>query len=184
MVATKRISFHLKQAACFTKGKLGKKYQFGRAFQLARMDGNFVIVTKCETIQMPDKTSLSLILDEHEKIFDGVKINSVTTDKGYYSAKNEKLLLKKDVNEIGIQRPHNIKKQPVKSMTAAREEELINRRSGIEPIIGHIKHGGQLGRSRMKSDKAIECSGYTSVMGFNMRQLIKWQKPPNKKKVA
>lgn len=184
MVATKRISFHLKEVACFTKGKLGKKYQFGRAFQLARMDGNFVIVTKCETVQMPDKTSLPLIMKEYEKIFDDTKINSVATDKGYYSGKNEKLLFKKGVDEIGIQRPHNIKKLPIKSMTAAREEELINRRSGIEPIIGHIKHGGQLGRSRMKSDKAIECSGYTSVMGFNMRQLIRCQKPPSKKKVA
>jgi hypothetical protein len=184
MVATKRISFHLKEVACFSKGKLGKKYQFGRAFQLARMDGNFVIVTKCETVQMPDKTSLSLIIEEHEKIFDGAKIKSVATDKGYYSAQNEKLLSKKSVNEIGIQRPHNIKKPPIKPMTLAREEELINRRSGIEPLIGHIKHGGQLGRSRMKSDKGIECSGYTSVMGFNMRQLIKRQKPPNAKKVA
>lgn len=184
MVVTKRISFHLKEVACFSKGKLGKKYQFGRAFQLARMDGNFVIVTKCETVQMPDKTSLPLIIAEHEKIFDGAEINSITTDKGYYSAKNEKLLFKKGVDEIGIQRPHNIKKPPIKSMTAEREEELINRRSGIEPIIGHIKHGGQLGRSRMKSDKGIECSGYTSVMGFNMRQLIRCQKPPSKKKVA
>lgn len=184
MVATKRISFHLKDVACFTKGKLGKKYQFGRAFQLARMDGNFVIVTKCETVQMSDKTSLPLIIEEHEKLFDDVTINSVATDKGYYSAKNEKLLLKKRVDEIGIQRPYNIKKQPIKSMSSAREEELINRRSGIEPLIGHIKHGGQLGRSRMKSDQAIECSGYTSVMGFNMRQLIKRQKPPNMKKIA
>ena len=27
---------------------------------------------------------------------------------------------------------------------------LINRRSGIEPLIGYIKHGEQLGHSRIK----------------------------------
>jgi transposase, IS5 family len=184
VVATKRLSFHLKEVACFTKGKLGKKYQFGRCFQLGRIKGNFFFVPECTSIQMDDKTSLVSVIECHESIFDKVKINSVTTDKGYYSKKNEKFLIGRGVNEVGIQRPHNIKKPPSRPMTKEREEELVNRRSGIEPLIGHIKQGGQLGRSRMKSDKGIECSGYTSVLGFNMRQLIRYQKPPNRRKVA
>ena len=69
-------------------------------------------------------------------------------------------------------------------LSKEREEGLLNRRSGIEPLIGHVKHGGQLGRSRMKSDKVIEASGYTAVLGFNMRQLIKRQKPPDRLKIA
>ncbi|HBD7101984.1 TPA: hypothetical protein ACT96X_001407 [Legionella pneumophila] len=73
---------------------------------------------------------------------------------------------------------------PTRKVVKEREEELVNRRSGIEPLIGHAKHGGQLGRSRMKSDKGIESSGYTAVLGFNMRQLIKWQKPPGRRKIA
>ena len=142
------------------------------------------LVTECSSVQMDDKTSLPLIIEAHQNLFDKAKINSVSTDKGYYSNKNEKLLVKNGVTEIGIQRPHNIKKSHPKPITKDREVELVNRRSGIEPLIGHVKHGGQLGRSRMKSDKAIECSGYTSVLGFNMRQLIRCQKPPNKRKVA
>lgn len=184
MVSTKLLSFHLKDVGCFTKGKLGKKYQFGRCFQLGRIKGNFFFVTECETVQMPDKTSLPSIIQEHEIIFDNAKINSIGTDKGYYSKKNEKLLIKKGVKEIGIQRPHNIKKLPKEPMTKEREEELVNRRSGIEPLIGHLKHGGQLGRSRMKSDQAIEASGYTSVLGFNMRQLIRRKKEIKREKAA
>lgn len=90
----------------------------------------------------------------------------------------------KGVNEIAIQRPRNIKKQPVNPLSKEREEELVNRRSGIEPLIGHVRHGGQLGRSRTKSDKGMEFSRYTAVIGFNMRQLIKWQKPPDRLKIA
>ena len=102
----------------------------------------------------------------------------------YYSKANEKYLQGKGVTEIGIQRPNNIKTPPIKSISKEREEALVNRRSGIEPLIGHVKQGGQLGRSRMKSDKGIECSGYTAVLGFNMRQFIKGQTPPNQKKAA
>ena len=120
----------------------------------------------------------------HQVLFDNVKINSVATDKGYYSKAHEKYLQAKGVTEIGIQRPNNIKTPPIKSISKEREEALANRRSGIEPLIGHVKQGGQLGRSRMKSDKGIECSGYTAVLGFNMRQFIKGQKPPNQKKAA
>lgn len=184
VVSTKLLSFHLKQVACFTKGKLGKKYQFGRCFQLGRISGNFFFVTKCETVQMPDKTSFSSIIEEYEKTFERSDINSVTTDKGYYSKKNEKLLFKKGVNEIGIQRPGNIKKPKQKPLTQEREEELVNRRSGIEPLIGHVKQCGQLGRSRMKSDQSVESSGYAAVLGFNMRQLIRHQKASEQEKVA
>ena len=59
MVApAKALSFHLKEVACFTKGKLGKKYQFGRCVQLGRIDGNFLFVTKSTSVHMMDKTSL------------------------------------------------------------------------------------------------------------------------------
>ena len=39
--------------------------------------------------------------------------------------------------------------------------------------IGNVKQGGQLGRSRMKSDGKIKASDYASVLGFNLRQMIK-----------
>jgi IS5 family transposase len=184
LVATKILSFHLQEVACFTKGKLGKKYQFGRGFQLGRIKGNFFFVGKCTSIRMPDKKSLAPMIKEHENIFGIKKINSVSTDKGYYSRKNEKFLARKCVSEVGIQRPCNIKKPRYKPMTKACEEKLINRRSGIEPLIGHLKQGGQLGRSRMKSDDTIEASGYTSVLGFNLRQLIRHQKLATGSEVA
>jgi hypothetical protein len=55
------------------------------------------------------------------------------------------------------------------------KERLHNRRAGIEPLIGHIKRGGQLGKSRMKSDAATLAAGYGFVIGFNLRQLIRNQ---------
>ncbi len=174
LVSTKILSFHLSDVSCFTKGKPGKKYTFGRAFQLCRIKGNFLIAGKNTTLQMPDKKSLEPLIQEHKEIFNA-DINSVATDKGYYSKKNEKSLLKEGVKEIGIQRPANIKSSHPQSLSEECQEKLVNRRSGIEPLIGHAKHGGQLGRSRMKSDRTTESSGFSSILGFNLRQLIRHQ---------
>jgi hypothetical protein len=175
LVPTKILSFHLKEAVCFTKGKPGKKYQFGRAFQVCRIKGNFLISGKCTSPQMPDKKSVEALIKEHGATFEQATINSVSTDKGYFSRKNEKYLLAQGVNEIGIQRPGNIKKAHPKPLSEAHQEKLSNRRSGIEPLIGHAKQKGQLGRSRMKSDSSAESSGYTAILGFNLRQFIRHQ---------
>ena len=83
-------------------------------------------------------------------------------------------LTRRGVKESGLQRPVNIKsEQGLPSREV--QERLKDRRAGIEPIIGHAKHGGQLGRSRMKSDAATLAAGYASVLGLNLRQLTRHQ---------
>lgn len=167
----KRLSFHLGEVECFSKGKAHKKHEFGRAFQLGRIGGNFLFAGSCTSIRMDDKKSVEPMLTEHNKIFGGQVVDSLATDKGYYSKKNVKHSQAKGVRKVGIQKPCSVKKNNL--LSAEDEEELYNRRSGIEPLIGHVKQGGQLGRSRMKSDSTIESSGYTSVLAFNLKQTIR-----------
>jgi len=171
-ITNKRLSFHLNQVECFSKGKAHKKVEFGRAFQLGRMGGNFLFVGSCSSVRMDDKKSVIPIIDEHEKLFGKGVLDSVATDKGYYSKKNVLHVQKNGVSRIGIQQPSNVGKKII-NLSPRDEEQLYNRRSGIEPLIGHVKQGGQLGRSRMKSDSTIESSGYTSVLSFNLRQTVK-----------
>ncbi len=122
----------------------------------------------CTSVRMDDKESLPAILEEHQKIFGEDILESVTTDKGYYSQANVNLV--KDVvgNADGIQRPANVKEQ----VEAPQKEELYNRRSGVEPLIGHVKNFG-LARSKMKGDGATLASGYRSTMGFNLHQIMR-----------
>ena len=108
------------------------------------------------------------------KTFEDKKIISAATDKGYYSVHNEKLMETHGIDEIGIQRPSGIKHKKAYHLPKYRENELIDRRAGIEPLIGHVKLGGQLGRSRMKSDETIEASGFASILGFNLRQMTRY----------
>lgn len=168
-----KLSLHLDDVGCFNKGKLHKKYEFGRAFQLLRLEGNFAMVLANTDVRMHDKSSFGAIVKMHQEYFGVGALESATTDKGYYSSSNEAILLEAGVKEIGIARPYNIKKEPLHA--AETVEKLQNRRSGIEPIIGHIKHKGQLGQSRMKSDQTTLSAGYSSVLGFNLRQIIRYQ---------
>ena len=170
--ATKRLCFHLNEVACFNKKKEHKKYEFGRAFQLIRLPGNFLFVAKSNTVRMDDKKSLIPIVDEYAAFFAKEKLNSVATDKGYYGANNIKGLIKRKVAKIGVQIPANTQNKN-SNLSEEEAEILSNRRAGIEPLIVHTKQGGQLGRSRMKNDRNIEASGYAAVLGFNLRQTIR-----------
>lgn len=179
----KILAFHAEEVACITKGKLQKMHEFGRTIQLGRIKGNFLFILECMDVQMPDKTVFPQFIEEHVKLFGKGTLKSLATDKGYYSRKNQKLASKANVAEIGIQTPSNIKVKP-KGMQTSLQEKLKDRRAGIEPLIGHAKHGGQLGRSRMKSDSATKAAAYGSILGLNMRQMIRHQAGKMKDKAA
>jgi transposase, IS5 family len=166
---TKRLSFQLKEVACFNKQKNDKKYQFGRNFQLGRIGGNFLLIGKSDSVRMADRKSLPSMVQMHKQIFPETISISVATDKGYYSKQNVDYLEKTTGSAAGMQKPCN-----VKSANPDNDTELINRRAGIEPLIGHAKQGGQLGRSRMKYDHTTESAGYAAILGFNGRQLIRY----------
>jgi transposase, IS5 family len=169
-VKDKPLSFHALDVACFNKGKAGNKLQFGRAFQLGRISGNFLFAAKCSSIKMPDAESLNIMINTHQKLFGKGTLKSGTTDKGYYSKGNENTFIELKLNPLGLQKPG------IKALTDEEkkiETALANRRAGIEPLIGHAKHGGQLRKSRMKSDCTTESAGYCAIMGFNFRQIVR-----------
>jgi len=172
--AGKILSFQAQKVACIKKGKVGKDKEFVRVFQLGRIKGNFLFVLESTSLRMADKHSFIPILKEHAALFGEGTLTSASADKGYWTAKNQRELTRRGVKASGLQRPVNIKsKQGLPSREV--QERLRDRRAGIGPMIGHAKHGGQLGRSRMKSDAATLAAGYASVLGLNLRQLIRHQ---------
>lgn len=159
---------------CFNKGKLNQRLQFGRAFHLGRIGGNFLFVAQCTSIYMPDAQSMPGVIRLHEQLYGSGMLESIATDKGYYSYDNERLLLDKCVLDIQLPRPERTLKPPEEKTHWSTRKLLHDRRAGIEPLISHAKHGGQMGRSRMKSDETTKSSGYAAVFGFNLRQLIRY----------
>jgi hypothetical protein len=173
VVAEKALSFHAEAVSCFNKGKVGKGLQFGRAFQLGRIGGNFLLVGAGDSIRMEDKASVRPMVETHQALFGDESLHSFGCDKNYYSKKNQRYLDNLDaLDECCLQQPgRDTASLPVDEQ--ATHTRLVNRRAGIEPLIGHAKHGGQLGRSRMKQDDSTLAAGYGSIAGFNLRQLVR-----------
>lgn len=166
----KKLSFHLDDVACIVKNKAGKAMEFGRVFQIGRIVGNFVFTCPHTSIRMDDKSAIPAMIAVHQELFENTKIEELATDKGYYSRVNEQAarsVLKENGNlHLGYQ---------YEDTTDDIDTRLKDRRAGLEAVIGHIKQGGQLGKSRMKSDKTTLAAGYAALLGFNLRQMIRYQ---------
>jgi transposase, IS5 family len=122
---------------------------------------------------MEDTDSVRPMISNHQDLFGKGTLKSCGTDKGYYSAANRQYLQSLDgLNEFCLQQP-GFDLCHLSEGETAMPVRLVNRRSGLEPLIGHAKHGGQLGQSRMKHDETTLAAGYSAVGGFNLRQLIR-----------
>lgn len=166
----KILSLHQREVSCFKKrGKLA--LQFGRRFQLGRIAGNFLIVPENEGVQNEDSHSIEIIVEKHKALFGENSLKSCAADSGYYSKSNERYLQSQGVEEIGIQKPGRVKSYAVEMSEDVRKR-LYDRRAGIEPLIGHCKLSGQLGRHRERTDKTGLAAAFCSVLGFNMRQMM------------
>ena len=79
------------------------------------------------------------------------------------------------IKEVAIQRPRRrLKDSPQNPISQDTLERLENRRAGIEPIIGHLKKYWQMDRTRMKIDKSTKSSGYCALLGFNLKQMMRY----------
>jgi hypothetical protein len=170
----KILAFYLKHVGYLKKGKIGEGKKFGRIFQLGRTGGNFLVAMTMNlaNIYQEDKTSLLPFVRQYQETFGENILDSLGTDKGYWFKKTVDIL-KEEIAEVGVQSPGNVKaKNDV-------DQELKNRRAGIEPLIGHAKRFG-LGKSKAKSDITTLASGYRAILGFNLHQLMRYLTKPQK----
>jgi len=173
MVPDKALSFHAKAVSGFNKGKLAKRLQFGRAFQLGRIGGNFLLVAPCPSVRMADTASVRPMIRTHQEVCGQDVLASCGMDKGYYSNANHTYLQSLEgLKAFCLQQP-GLDVSRLGEDVAETDTRLVNRRSGIEPLIGHAKQGGQLGQSRMKPDETTLAAGYGALGGFNLRQCIR-----------
>jgi transposase, IS5 family len=171
VVPDKALSFHTQAVSCFNKGKAAKGLQFGRAFQLGRLGGNFLLVAACTSLRMEDTASVRPMIRTHQEVCGQDVLASCGMDKGYYSNAHHKYLQSLEgLKEFCLQQP-GLEVSRLGEDAAETYTRPVNRRSGIEPLIGHAKQGGQLGQSRMKTDETTLAAGYGAIGGFNLRQL-------------
>lgn len=155
----KLYSLHAPEVECIGKGKAGKRYEFGVKASLAcTHKNNFIIGANSLPGNPYDGHSLKGALDQVERIT-GIRPKETYVDLGYRGHQEEKscvYIAKQKQNK------HN-----------QRLRKAMKRRSAIEPIIGHTKSEGHLGRNYLKGSEGDRFNVFMSAIGFNLRQILR-----------
>ena len=149
-------SFHAPEVECIGKGKLNKLYEFGNKVGIAVSGrGNFVLGVK----------------SFHGNPYDGHTLDQTIVELRKLSPETSKIFV--DLGYTG----HNFKEKG-KVFTAKTKKTLSNddkkmqkRRSAIEPIIGHLKNFGRMGRNYLKGVVGDIVNPLVSAVGLNLRRI-------------
>jgi IS5 family transposase len=160
----KLYSFHAPEVVCIGKGKAAAPYEFGVKASIVTNNrrapgGLFVLHAGAMPDNPYDGHTLRGVIDRTETLT-GCPIERAYVDKGYrgHDAQNSRRVFisgqKRGV--FGV-----IKRQ-------------LCRRSAIEPIIGHMKAEGHLGRCYLKGRAGDAANVVLSAVGHNFRRILAW----------
>ena len=163
----KLYSFHAPEVECIGKGKASAPYEFGVKASIVTTNacapgGQFVLHAKALPGNPYDGHTLGSVIDATEKLT-GCAIERAYVDKGYrgHDAANPRRVFisgqKRGV--FGI-----IKRE-------------LRRRSAIEPVIGHMKTDGHLGRCHLKGREGDAANVTLTAVGHNLRRVLAWLRP-------
>ena len=147
----KILSLYDAEAEVIVRGKAGCEVEFGQRLLLAEQNDGLIVDWKLFKKQSPqDSKMLAPSIDRIEKHFGS--INSCSTDRGFSSPDNEKLLASKNIyNAICPKSPKQLEERLLEPVFIARQ----TRRSGTEARIGIFKNAflGRPLRSRIFLNK-------------------------------
>ena len=150
-------SFHAPEVECIGKGKLNKPYEFGNKVGLVVTGRNsFILGIKSFHGNPYDGHTLAQTAEEFEKTTKQ-KIGKIFVDLGYrgnnFSQKSK------------VYTPYT------KKQLTAETKVMQKRRSAIEPVIGHLKNFGRMGRNYLKDVVGDIVNPLISAIGFNLRSI-------------
>ena len=159
-------SWHAPEVECISKGKARAPYEFGCKVSIATnlhpaKGGHFILHARALHGNPYDGHTLQVALDDLQKIV-GRSPRSVATDQGYKGHKVQGHAHTK-VYITGQKR----------GVTEA-IKRWVKRRSVVEPVIGHAKNDGLLGRNWLKGRRGDRSNALLAAIGFNLRQLLRY----------
>ncbi|HET7837503.1 MAG TPA: IS5 family transposase [Variovorax sp.] len=159
----KLYSLHAPEVECIGKGKANARYEFGVKVSLATTNalapgGQFVLGARALPGNPFDGHTLAAQIAQAERIT-GVEVERAYVDRGYRGHDADRARVFVSGQKRGI------------TPTIRRERR---RRSAIEPIIGHMKSDGHLGRSFLRGTEGDAANLVLAAAGHNLRLLRAW----------
>ena len=160
----KLYSWHAPETECIGKGKARAPYEFGVKVSITTTNkrckgGQFILHAKALPGNPYDGHTLKDVIEETERLT-GREIDRAYVDKGYrgHDAPN----------------PWRVFKSGQKRGVHGQIKKELRRRSAIEPVIGHCKTDGHLGRNFFKGRLGDQVNAVMSAVGYNLRLILKW----------
>jgi IS5 family transposase len=160
----KLYSFHAPEVECIGKGKASAPYEFGVKVSIVTTNarapgGQFVLHAKALPGNPYDGHTLADVIAQTQTLI-GRQIERVYVDKGYQGH--------------DVPNPRRVFISGQKRGVFGLIKRELRRRSAIEPIIGHLKAEGHLGRCHLKGHHGDAANAILSAVGFNLRLVLKW----------
>ena len=160
----KLYSFHAPEVECIGKGKASAPYEFGVKASIVTTNacapgGQFVLHAKALPGNPYDGHTLGSVIDATEKLT-GCAIERAYVDKGYRG------------HDTANPRRVFISGQKRGVFGVIKRE--LRRRSAIEPVIGHMKTDGHLGRCHLKGREGDAANVILTAVGHNLRRVLAW----------
>ena len=116
-----------------------------------------------------DGHTLKEVIEETEALT-GREIERVYVDKGYVGHDAPK--------------PYRVYRSGQKRGVHGQIKKELRRRSAIEPVIGHCKMDGHLGRNFLHGRLGDRINAVMSAVGYNLRLILKWLRKLLRKIIA
>ncbi|MCP1806800.1 IS5 family transposase [Bradyrhizobium japonicum] len=160
----KLYSFHAPEVECIGKGKASAPYEFGVKASIVTNNrrapgGLFVLHASALPDNPYDGHTLRDVIDRTETLT-GCPIERAYVDKGYRGH--------------DAQNPRRVFISGQKRGVFGVIKRELRRRSAIEPIIGHLKAEGHLGRCYLKGRAGDAANVVLSAVGHNFRRILAW----------
>ena len=162
--SAKLYSLHAPEVECIGKGKARARFEFGVKVSIATTNaatpgGQFVVGARALPGNPYDGHTLAAQIAQTERIT-GVAVERAYVDRGYR----------------GHDAPH-----PCRVVISGQKRGVfgsikreLRRRSAIEPVIGHMKSEGHLGRCYLKGRDGDAANAILSAIGHNLRRVLAW----------
>lgn len=154
----KLYSIHAPEVECIAKGKIHKKYEFGVKVSVATTNrDNFVVGMQALPGNPFDGHTLAAAISQVERV-SGVVPERCYVDRGYRGH--------------GVASPSVFISGQRRGVTPTIKKEL-RRRSAVEPVIGHMKEDGKLGRNWLKGSIGDKINALLCGAGQNIRIILR-----------
>ena len=160
----KLYSWHAPEVECIGKGKADKPYEFGCKVSVTTNinrapGGHFVLHAQALHDRPYDGHTLNRVMDGMLRIT-GATAERIYVDRGYRGH--------------DYPNTHRVFRSGQKRGVNGTIKKELRKRSLVEPIIGHLKSDGHLGRNYLKGQLGDKQNALLTAAGYNFRLLLKW----------